>query len=99
MRGRLAECKVAAGGGEGDLTCYLADQQNGRKALLLVNKHPVTRADVTLEIAGLKGSAGSATLQRLEAANAKSGPKEEKIDLTSRKISLPAYSVSTLLLD
>jgi hypothetical protein len=97
LRGSLAECKVSAtGGGESNLTCYLAKRQDGRKALMLVNKHPVTSAEVTLEIAGLKGSVA---LQRLEAANAKTGPKEEKIDLHGGKLSLPPYSISTLRFD
>ena len=97
LRGSLAECKVSAtGGGESDLTCYLAKRPDGRMALMLINKHPTTKAEVTLEIAGLKGAA---TLQRLEAATVKTGPKEGKIDLTSRKISLPSYSISTLLFD
>jgi len=97
LRGSLAECKVSsARGGESDLTCYLAKRPDGRLALLLINKHPSTVADVSLEIAGLKGAA---TLQRLDPSNTKSGPKEEKVDLKSRKISLPPYSVSTLLSD
>jgi hypothetical protein len=97
LRGSLTECKVSAvGGRESDLTCYLAKHADGRKALMLINKHPVTRADVTLDIPELKESA---TLQRLETVNMKTGPLEEKIDLTSRKISLPPYSVSTLLLE
>jgi hypothetical protein len=97
LRGSLAECKVsAAAGGESDVTCYLAKRPDGRKALMLINKHPVTRAEVALDIAGLKGGA---TLQRLEASTVKAGPKEEKIDLGSRKISLPPYSISALLID
>jgi hypothetical protein len=63
---------------------------------MLVNKHPLTTADVSLEIAGLKGSA---TLQRLDASNAKTGPREEKIDLNSHPLRLPPYSVSALVSD
>jgi hypothetical protein len=97
LRGSLDECKVSAvGGGENDLTCYLAKHADGRTALMLINKHPTTKAEVTLDIAACKGSA---TWQRLEAANAKTGPQEEKVDLKNRKISLPPYSVSTLLFD
>jgi hypothetical protein len=87
---------VAAGGAEADLTCYLADQLNGRKSLLLVNKHPETRARVTLDIPGLKGSA---TLRQLTAANAKTGGSEEKYDVNpGQKLELPPYSATLILL-
>ena len=96
LRGRLAECKVAAGGAEADLTCYLADQLNGRKALLLLNKHAETRARVTLDIPGFKGSA---TLRQLTAANAKTGGSEEKYDVNpGQKLELPPYSATLIIL-
>lgn len=97
LRGRLAECKVSAAGAEADLTCYLADQANGRKALMLINKHPETGATVTLDIPGFKGSA---TSKQFLATNAKNGLKEEKLDiLSSQKIQLPPYSATTILVE
>jgi hypothetical protein len=94
LRGRLAECKVSADGSEADLTCYLAEQPGGRKAVLLVNKHPETRAEVSLDIPGFKGKA---VLKQLEESNAKNGPREEKLELSGKRISLPAFSITTIL--
>ena len=97
LRGRLAECKVSGGGAEADLTCYLADQSNGRKALLLINKHPETGAKVTLDIPGFKGPA---TLKQIVATNAKNGAAEEKMDIRSgQKIQLPPYSATTIMVE
>lgn len=97
LRGRLADCKVSAGGAEADLTCYLAEQGGGRKSLLLVNKHPETRANVTLDIPGFKGSA---TLRQLTSTNVKSGGIEEKVDVKSgQKLQLPPYSATILLVE
>jgi hypothetical protein len=94
LRGRLAECKVSADGAEADLTCYLAEQPGGRKALLLVNKHPETKAEVALDIPGFKGKA---VLKQLEESNKKDGPREEKLELNGKRISLPGYSITTIL--
>src|SRR6185369_1288149 len=94
LRGSLEECRVnAAEGRENDLTCYLAKRPDGRHALLLVNKHPLTAAEVSLEGPSFKGGA---TLRRLDASNMQAGPKEVKIDLQGGKISLPPYSITAL---
>lgn len=96
LRGRLAETKVSAGGAEADLTTYLADQGNGRKALLLINKHAETSANVTLDIPGFKGSA---TLRQITAANVKVGGNEEKIDVKpGQKLRLPPHSATAIFL-
>src|SRR5690606_18713274 len=92
LRGRLAECKVSADGSEADLTCYLAEHPDGRKALLLVNKHPETKALAALDIPGLKGKA---VLKQLDRSNEKTGPREETVQLDGKPINLPGFSVTT----
>jgi hypothetical protein len=102
LRGRLADCGVRAGGkdggreeSDGDVSCYLNERPDGTRAILLINKHPVTEAAVTLAIPGWKGPA---VRKCLDAAHAKAGPGPgEPFTLTgSDKLNLPPYSITTL---
>lgn len=97
LRGRLAETKVSTtGGAETDLTAYLADQGNGRKVLMLINKHAETSANVTLDIPGFQGAA---TKRQITPANVKAGGQEEKLDLKpGQKLRLPAHSATAIFL-
>lgn len=98
LRGKLLECKIksAEADAESDISCYLTERPNGTKAVLLVNKHPETEADVTLTIPGLKGSG---ILKRLDKTDAKTGPGQgEHLTLSeSVKLVLPPHSAAALI--
>lgn len=97
MRGRLAECNVKSSDedAESDITCYLSEKPDGKKALMFVNKHPKTEAVVTLTVPGLKGSA---IMKKLDSGNSKAGPGQgEGITLSDNmKVKLPPHSVVSI---
>jgi hypothetical protein len=86
--------------GENDLiTSYLTKDGNTR-SLMLINKYPRTVANVTLNIPGFTGNA---QVQQLTSENAGSpgvrgaGPTKTQMNVTEgAKISLPAYSITTI---
>jgi len=68
-----------------------------KKSLLIVNKHPKSVADITINIPGFQGKAKKLFLN---ADNAKKGPKEESIDVKpGMKMSMPAHSVVTITIE
>ncbi len=97
LRGRLAECKIQSADADatGDLTCYVTEKPDGKRAVMIINKSPVTEAAVTLNVPGLKGSG---MVRKLDAADAKNGPGNgEPISLSeSLKVNLLPHSILTL---
>jgi hypothetical protein len=90
LRGRLLEAST----GNEDVSAYLTEQ-NGKKTLLLINKLPKTKAEVTLSVPGF---AGKANIKQLTPENAKTGYASKSIELkTGMKIELPAYSISAIV--
>ncbi len=68
-----------------------------RKSLMVINKHPKSVADLTINIPGFQGKAKK---QLLNVDNAKKGPTEESIDVKPGvKLSLPAHSVVNITLE
>jgi hypothetical protein len=98
LRGKMLECKIksAEADAESDLSCYLTERPNGTKAVVLINKHPETEADIALNVPGLKGSG---VLKRLDKTDAKTGPGQgERMTLSeSMKLTLPPHSAAVLL--
>jgi hypothetical protein len=91
LRGKLVESKSA----NEFVTTYLTNN-NGRKSLLIVNKYPKTKANITFSIPGFKGAA---VLSQLVESNKATGPSVEQIDVKDgMKLTLPAYSITTILL-
>jgi hypothetical protein len=97
LRGRLAGCSIQSADPDAgsDLSCYVTERPDGTRSILLINKHPLTVASVTLTVPGLKGSG---LMKRLDATNAKTGPgKGETVLLTeSLKLTLPAHSAMSI---
>ena len=61
------------------------------RSILLINKHPLTAAAVTLAVPGPEGHG---VICRLDAANAKTGPGKGETVLLSEsiKLTIPAYA-------
>jgi hypothetical protein len=88
-RGSLLE---SATGNDRVSSYYTRDGK--KKSLMLVNKHPRSAVDATVNIPGFQGKA---VKQLLNAENAKKGPTEEAIDVKpGMKLSMPAHSVVTI---
>lgn len=91
-RGALLESKS----NDLHIASYLS-RDNGSMSLMLINKYPETRAETTVSVPGFKGKA---TLRQLRKDNVSKGPEVKKIDLKEGMvITLPAYSVTTIMLD
>lgn len=91
-RGSLLE----SGTGNDNVTSYFSDDK-GKKSLMLINKYPETRAEITISIPDF---AGKATLKQLRSDNAKAGPEIKTIEVKKdMKIILPAYSITTISLN
>ena len=97
-RGSLLE----SGTGDDNVTSYLT-VDGKKKSLMMVNKYPKTVADVEINVPGF---AGKAKMQQLTPENSGSpgkagkGPAESSVDVKSgMKISLPAYSVTTVTIE
>jgi hypothetical protein len=91
-----------SGTGDDNVTSYLT-QDGNRKSLMIVNKYPRTVADATINIPGFEGKA---KMQQLTPENSGSpgikgpGPNESSIDVKpGMKMSLPAYSVTTITIE
>ena len=90
LRGRLIETST----GTEDVSAYLTEQ-NGKKTLLLINKLPKTKANVTLSVPSF---AGKANIKQLTTENAKTGYAVKAMDLKNgMKIELPAYSITAIV--
>ncbi|MDR3012000.1 MAG: hypothetical protein LBU70_02170 [Chitinispirillales bacterium] len=97
-RGSLFETKSSAD----NITSYLT-QDGNRKSLMLVNKYPRTVANVTLNIPGFQGRAQQ---QQLTPENSGSpgvrgaGPTKSTVNVTpGMRLSLPAYSITTITIE
>ncbi|NLW33080.1 MAG: hypothetical protein GXY77_16675, partial [Fibrobacter sp.] len=78
------------------VTSYLS-RDNGSMSLMLTNKYPETRAETTVSVPGFEGKA---TLRQLRKDNASKGPEVGNINVKEgMRITLPAYSVTTIMLD
>ncbi|MFP4164134.1 MAG: carbohydrate binding domain-containing protein [Chitinispirillaceae bacterium] len=78
-----------------EVTSYLSE--NGKKSLMLVNKYPRTKAETVLDIPGFSGKA---TLKQLTSESDQQGPSTKTIDVKpGMKITLPAYSLTTITLN
>jgi DNA-binding response OmpR family regulator len=89
LRGKLLETKSE----NENVSAYLTEN-NGKKALMVINKMPKTKAVIDLNIPGFTGKA---TLKQLRSDNMKNGYSSETIDVTEGgKITLPAWSVTTI---
>lgn len=92
VRGKL----LKAVSGNENVTAYLSEN-NGKKSLMVVNKLPKTKAVISLNIPGFKGKG---TMKQLRSDNMKAGYSPEKIDVSEgMKLTLPAYSVTTITLE
>ncbi|HMA65721.1 MAG TPA: hypothetical protein VKO63_11000, partial [Chitinispirillaceae bacterium] len=91
LRGKLVESKSA----DEFVTTYLSNN-NGKKSLMIVNKYPKTKANITLSIPGFKGAA---TISQLVESNKAQGPSVEQIEVKEgMKLTVPSYSITTILL-
>jgi len=89
IRGKLVESST----GNEYVSSYLTEN-NGKKSLVLINKMPRTRADITISIPGFSGNA---QVNLLIEENMKKGYSTESKNITKgTKITLPAYSVTTI---
>jgi len=92
LRGKL----VSSSTSNENVTSYLTDN-NGKLSLMLVNKMPKTKANTTISIPKFEGSG---TLKQLRADNSKQGYSNEDIEVKKgMKITLPAYSITTITLN
>ncbi len=93
----LGRGSLLKSGTESDyVTSYLTVDQ-GKKSLMLINKYPMTRADVTIDIPGFEGKA---TKQLLNAESGQAGPGKESMRVKKgSQLSLPPYSITTITLD
>jgi hypothetical protein len=91
LRGKLVDSKSA----DESVTTYLTNN-NGKKSLMIVNKYPKTKANITLSIPGFKGEAA---LNQLTESNKAKGPTVEHIVVKEgMKVTIPAYSITTIML-
>jgi hypothetical protein len=97
-RGSLLESKT----GDDNVSSYYT-VDGGKKSLMIVNKYPKTTADVEINIPGFQGKA---KMSRLTSENSGSpgkkgkGPDESTTDIKpGTKMTLPAHSVTTLIID
>ncbi len=86
LRGRLAECAT----NKPEVTCYLADQPNGKKSMLLVNKFPETAAEIKIQ-GWAPGS--NAKAWRLNKEKAAQAPVEIS---AGEALKLPAHSITVI---
>ncbi|MBD3391813.1 MAG: carbohydrate-binding protein [Chitinivibrionales bacterium] len=85
LRGRLAECTTDNPG----VTAYLTEK-DGRTSLLVINKMPRTRADITLAIPGFEGPAVMTSYGEQSAEN---GLVESEMKIAKgTRLSVPAHS-------
>ena len=89
LRGKLLETES-----ENDNVSTYLTENNGKKALMVINKMPKTKAVIDLNIPGFSGKA---TLKQLRSDNMKNGYSSETIDVAEGgEITLPAWSVTTI---
>lgn len=89
LRGKLIESNTA----QDNVTSYLTEN-NGKKTLMIVNKMPRTKANISIDIPGFKGSA---ILKQLNNENATTGYSSEEIEInTEYKVTTPAYSITAI---
>lgn len=89
LRGKLVESKSP----DENVTSYLTENQ-GKKTLMLVNKYPKSKANVTISIPGFNGNG---TEKQLLSGDVKNGYKTESINISEgKKITLPAYSITSI---
>ena len=78
------------------VTCYLS-KDRGKLSLMLINKYPETRVETTLRIPGF---AGKGNIGYLRENNAAKGPEVKSVLVKDgMKITLPAYSITTIALE
>nr|CAF22222.1 putative cellulase [uncultured bacterium] len=84
-------------GTESDYVTSYLTYDNGKKSLMLVNKYPQTRADVTINIPGFEGRG---TKQVLTAESGQPGPEKGNFRVRQgTELALPPYSITTITLD
>jgi hypothetical protein len=92
LRGKLLDIHSA----DENVTVYLAENK-GKKSLMIINKYPKTKAVVSLQVPGFRGSA---TLKQLTPDNAKTGYSTSDVDIKDgAKLTVPPYSITTIMLD
>ena len=92
IRGRLAKIETD----NDNVTSYLAEHEDGSKWVVMVNKMPDTRADVTLEVPEFTGSA---TVKEFRPDNAAEGLDAKKTTLKGNDvITLPPHSAVSISL-
>lgn len=85
-----------SGTGNDHVTSYLTSH-DGKRSLMLLNKHPETKVDAVISIDGFSGKA---TMKQLTPENADKGPQKSSINVKNdEKITLAAYSITTITLD
>ena len=94
---------VQSSPGDDDLITTYLTKDGKKKSLMLVNKYPKTVANVTLNIPGFEGKAN---VQQLTSENSGSpgkkgsGPAKSTMDVKAgAKVSLPAYSITTITIE
>jgi hypothetical protein len=93
LRGRL----VQASSDNAQITVYVTEKPDGSRVLLVVNKHPRTRADVTLDIAGFSGEA---TIRMFTPANASDGFDSQTREIERGTIiGVPAHSAFSITIE
>lgn len=86
LRGKLVEANT----GEDNVTSYLTEN-NGKKSLLIVNKMPRTRAEVSINIPGFTGNAD---LKQLDKNSGLAGYSTKSVQIKQgSKIEVPAFSI------
>lgn len=77
------------------ITSYLTNDK-GRRCLMIINKYPKTRADVTIAVPGFSGKA---TVSQLDGANQKQGLGKKAVVVDANTtLALPPYSITTIAL-
>ncbi|MDO5576345.1 MAG: carbohydrate-binding protein, partial [Fibrobacter sp.] len=89
LRGKLVETST----GEDNVTSYLTEN-NGKKTLLIVNKMPRTKADVSINIPGFTGNAD---LKQLDKNSGLAGYSTKSVQIKQgSKIEVPAFSIAVI---
>ncbi len=93
LRGRL----VKSSSDNTQVTVYLTEKSDGARTLLVVNKQPRTRADVTIDVPDFYGVA---TVQAFTPGNAAEGLETQTREITSETIiSVPAHSAYSITIE
>ncbi|MBN2035544.1 MAG: hypothetical protein JW768_02260 [Chitinispirillaceae bacterium] len=92
LRGKMVESAT----GKEEVTSYLT-VNGGKKTLLLINKMPRTKAELTITIPNFNGKG---TVRQLTSENAKKGYSAQDIEVKQgMKFTLPSYSITAITVE